>query len=90
MQGKVVGYEIVDYQKKNSEDRTVGLSVHVLCNPPKNVQFEGQKTKEIWVNDVLLANTVGSFVIGNSYVFDYEQNGKYASLVDILPVDTEV
>lgn len=90
MQGKIVGYESVDYKKKNSEEQVVGLSVHVLCNFPKSVLSEGEKTKEIWVSDVLLANTVGSFEIGKSYIFDYEQNGKYASLVDILPVDTEV
>lgn len=90
MQGKVVGYEIVDHKKKNSEDRTVGLSVHVLCNFPKNVNFEGQKTKEFWVNDVLLANTVGSLEIGKSYFFDFEQKGKYLFVVDILPVNTEV
>lgn len=86
MTGKVLGYENISYTKKDTGELVEGVNAHVVCNPPKNIEFEGEMVKEVYVSDVLLKNTVKGFDIGSTYVFDYVQNGKYASLVDIIPV----
>lgn len=86
MQGQVVGYEVVDYQKKNSPDRVQGISAHILKEPRKDEQFFGQKVQEIWISDLLLRNTVGNVVVGEQYEFVYDYDGKYTRLVDIMPL----
>lgn len=89
MQAQVVGYEVVDYQKKNSPDRVHGLSVHVLKDARKDEEFYGRRTQEIWVSDLLLRNTVGQIVLGNVYEFVYDYDGKFTRLVDIVPIAAE-
>lgn len=86
MVGKVVGYERQAYTKKDTGEHKVGFNIHVLCKPPKNVEFHGEKTKEIYASELLLRNTIGSVELGKSYNFDFEQNGKFVSLIDIVPV----
>ncbi len=86
MTGKVLGYEMVSYVKKDTQELKEGVNVHVTCSPPKNINFTGEMVKEVYVSDTLLQNTVKSFDVGSVYVFDFVQNGKYATLVDIILV----
>ena len=90
MQGTVVGYAVVDYEKKNSPDRVRGVSVHITRAPRKDQEFYGEMTQEIWVSDLLLRNSIGEFQIGGVYDFSYDYDGKYSHLVDIVPVDMPV
>lgn len=87
MQGTVVGYEVVDYEKKKSPDRVQGVSVHITRPPRKDLEFYGVQTQEIWVSDLLLRNTIGGFEVGAVYDFIYDFDGKFSRLVDIVPVD---
>ena len=87
MQGKVVGLKYVSYTDKKTSELKEGYEVHILCAPPKNEEFTGVQCKQIWVNPILMRNTVGSFQIDKEYNFDYDGTGKFPVLVDITPVD---
>lgn len=89
MQGKVVGFKFVSYTDKKTSELKEGYEVHLLCSPPKNEEFTGKRCTNIWVNPVLMKNTVGIFEIDSYYDFDYDGSGKFPVLVDIIPVKND-
>ncbi len=89
MTGKVVGFYYDSYPQKDTGELKEGFHVSVLSNMPKDKVSTGQRAQEVYVSKTLLDNTVGHFELEATYMFDYEVNGKFSKLSDIIKLDTK-
>lgn len=90
MKAIIKGFTFVSYTDKKTGELKEGWEVHVQYPFPKNIDSTGVQCNHIWVNSILMTNTVGMLEIDREYIFDYDGSSKYPTLVDILPVDPDV
>ena len=84
---KLLGVEGVDYTKKDGTS-VIGLKFYVSRNfsiNKKNVK--GVMTEDIYISSRSpLFEKVVNYDVGKEYRVDYEVNGKFSQLIDIIPL----